>query len=159
GGGPALNEQISFGRIRVIVDAPVSGTYTVTHPYGVEHFPDVPAGKRAITFPSDIGIGAPRGFTGALPSRSAPRPGAATGPGGGPLPLVTIGGEQFLSDTLVPVFVTGSPFGTYYFDVCVTPPANLDGAGHPCIRVSEFTLMGKVHAGAVGSPLTVTEAT
>jgi hypothetical protein len=38
-GGPAINDQISFGRIRIIVDAPVDGTYKVTHPYGVETFP------------------------------------------------------------------------------------------------------------------------
>jgi len=158
-GGPAINDQISFGRIRIIVDAPVDGTYKVTHPYGVETFPDVQAGKRAITFTSDIGIGAPGDFTGALQSGIGPFLVAATAPGGTPLPLVTIGGEHFLSDTVLPVSVTGSPFGTNYFEVCVDPPANLDGAGNTCIRISEFTLMGKVHAGAVGSPLTVTETT
>lgn len=131
GGGPAINDQFSFGRIRVIVDAPVDGTYTVTHPYGVEHFPAVPAGKGAITFTSDIGIGAPGDFTGALQSGIGPFLVATTAPGGEPQPLVTIGGEQFLSDTLLPVFVTGSPFGTNYFEICVTPPVNLDGAGHP----------------------------
>jgi len=31
---------------------------------------------------------------------------------------------------LLPEFVTGSPFGSNYFEVCVTPLANLDGAGN-----------------------------
>ena len=36
GGVPAPNDQITFSRIRVRVNVPVPGTYTITHPYGVE---------------------------------------------------------------------------------------------------------------------------
>jgi hypothetical protein len=142
---PALKEQISFGCIRLIVDAPVNGTYAVTHPYGVQVFPDVQAGTRAITFTDDGGIGAPGDLTGALLSGIGPFLVAANSPDGTPLPFVTIGGEQFLSDAATAEFVTGSPFNTNYFEVCVTPAQDLDGAGNPCIRVDQFTLMGKVH--------------
>ena len=113
GGAVAVGDQVTFGRIRVVVDAPVDGTYTVTHPYGVKVFPDVVAGRRAITFTDDIGIGAPGDFTGALKSGVGPFLQAAELPGGPPRPYFTVpgddSGDQFLADTAAPVFVTGSP--------------------------------------------------
>jgi len=56
-----------FARIRFFADVPTPGTYTVTHPYGVEVFEvtEVTTG-REIQFTRDIGIGAPGDFTGAL---------------------------------------------------------------------------------------------
>ena len=33
---PLDGDQVSFGRIRIRVDVPVAGTYTITHPYGVD---------------------------------------------------------------------------------------------------------------------------
>lgn len=158
GGAVAVNDQISFGRLRIIVDAPVSGNYTVTTPYGVRNFPNVEAGPRAITFTSDIGI-AVGDFHGALQSDIGPFLVAADAPGGNPLPYVTIGGEQFLADTAAPVFVTGSPNGTNYFEVCVDNQIGLDGAGNQCMLLDQFTLMGKVHTGPLGSPLVVDRAT
>jgi hypothetical protein len=165
GGGPAVNDQITFNRTRVTIGAPVAGTYTVTHPYGVEVFPDVEPGPRAITFSEDIGIGAPGDFTGAMKGRIGPYLLAANAAGGTAKPLVTIpgdtSGDQFLSDGVVTEFLTGSPFNTNYFEVCVdpNPPAGLDGLGNPCIRVDQFSLTGRVHNGAIGSPLNVTDAT
>ena len=160
GGVPAVNDQISFGRIRIVVDAPVDGNYTVTHPYGVKEFPDVIAGKRAIAFTDDIGIGTPGDFSGALQSGIGPFLVAADAPGGSPLPLVTIGGDQFLSDTLLPEFVTGSPTGNNFFEVCTDNSLGLDGAGgSQCATIDQFSLMGKVHQGAIGSPLKIDSAT
>jgi len=50
---------------------------------------------------------------------------------------------------LLPEFVTGSPFGTSYVEVCVTPPANLDGAGHSCSlhrkELGDNDGMGTIH--------------
>jgi len=162
-GAVVINEQITFGRIRIIVDAPpgTSGTYTVTHPFGVEIFPGVVAGKRAITFTSDIGIGAPGDFTGALQSGIGPFLRPAVTEGGTAKAPVNLNGGLFLSDAVALEFVTGSPFGTNYFEVCAPSGQNIGGPpGSPnCIRINQFTVMGKVHAGAVGSPLTVTEAT
>jgi hypothetical protein len=54
--------QIGFGRVRVRIDAPVAGDYTIIHPYGVLGFNVSPAeaadtgGKRAINYTADIGI-------------------------------------------------------------------------------------------------------
>lgn len=53
-------QQITFTRLRIRIDTPVVGTYTVTHPYGTQDIVvDVAAGGINIT--SDIG-GAPNPF-------------------------------------------------------------------------------------------------
>ena len=57
GGDPAPNDQISFARIRIRMDAPVAGTYTITHPYGVDVFQVDTPGTKAINMTRDIGIG------------------------------------------------------------------------------------------------------
>ena len=166
GGDVVMGDQISFGRIRVVVDAPVAGTYTVTHPYGVKVFPDVQPGQRAITFTDDIGIGDPGDFTGALESGIGPFLRAADA-SGNVLSPITVGGDLFLADPATPVRVTGSPISdpddplqrANFFRVCVDNPLGLDGEGTRCATVSEFTLMGKVHQGAIGSPLTLDRAT
>jgi hypothetical protein len=43
-GAAAAGQQIVFTRIRVTAGVPFDGTYTVTHPYGLEVFTDVVAG-------------------------------------------------------------------------------------------------------------------
>jgi hypothetical protein len=154
--------QITFGRVRIVVDIPApGGDYTVTHPFGQEVFSNVTAGRRAIFFTSDIGIGAPGDFTGALQSGVGPFLVAADAPGGAPLPLVTLLGSanSFLADPAIPVNVTGSPFGTNYFQICGPGLPTTPGLPPSCVRENLFTLMGKVHIGAIGSPLTVDRAT
>src|SRR4051794_21686012 len=65
-------DQVSFARIRLRIDVPTPGIYTVTHPYGVEVFEvtqevfDDTAGDRAINMTRDLGIGAPQTYSGAL---------------------------------------------------------------------------------------------
>jgi hypothetical protein len=163
--GPVVpGDQVSFGRVRIVMDAPVAGTYTVTHPFGVEPFPDVQPGSRAITFTSDIGIGAPGDFSGALKSGVGPFLYAADAPGGNPLPFHQVPGGApgsfFLSDAATLVFVGGSPFNTNFFRICGPPGSGFDGgATTPCLQQDQFTLMGKVHPGAIGSPLGIDAAT
>ena len=71
-GGPAVGDQISFGRVRIRVENLVPGaTYRVTHPYGVDVF-QADEATRSINFTEDIGIGAPGDFQGALNSRIGP---------------------------------------------------------------------------------------
>ncbi|MFB3886435.1 MAG: FG-GAP-like repeat-containing protein, partial [Thermodesulfobacteriota bacterium] len=148
--GPVVpGDQVTFGRYRITVDAPVAGNYTVTTPVGVKVFPNVAVGKRAITFTSDIGL-APGDFTHALQSEIGPFLQASASEGGAPLPPIAIpgdlSGDLFLSDTVLPVFVTGSPVGTNYFEVCTDGgvfPIN----GQPCVKVNQFTLMGRVFNG------------
>jgi hypothetical protein len=149
--GPVVaGNQITFGRLRIVVDAPVDGTYTVRTPYATKVYPGVVAGKRAIVDASDIGIGAPGDFTGALQSEIGPFLRQSLTPSGAVLPPVTIpgdpSGDLFLSDTALPVNVTGSPLGQDYFEICVSPgvfPIN----GQSCVRQNGFTLMGRLFNG------------
>ena len=69
---PAEGDPISFARIRIRVTVPSAGTYTVTHPYGVDVFQVDAPGTRAIDMTRDIGIGAPGDFRGALAGSLGP---------------------------------------------------------------------------------------
>jgi hypothetical protein len=160
-GTPAAGQQMAFTRIRVTAGVNVAGTYTVTHPYGTETFTDVVpgVGNRDITFTQDVGL-APGNFTDALASRVGPFLQPSNTPGGPPLAPITLNGAQFLSDGATLVSLTGSPFGTDYFEIC--GPANAFGPGVSCVRQNSFTLTGRLHNFAtnpIGSPLTVDRAT
>lgn len=67
---PLDGQQIGFARLRIRVDTPVAGTYTITHPYGTEVFENVPAGRRGLNATRDIMIidaaDPDNAFTGAL---------------------------------------------------------------------------------------------
>lgn len=171
-GAPVAGDQMVFTRIRVTAGVPQTGTYTVTHPYGVETFSaDAGAGNRDIVFSEDIGLVA-RVFTDALTSRFGPfllRSGSAGGPALGP---VSVNGANFLSDGLQPEFVTGSPFGTNYVMICGKDSVGADitlgtfGAAGPgtgvCAGTDLFALTGRLHdmvASPIGSPLTIDRAT
>jgi hypothetical protein len=164
--GPvAVGDQITFTRIRLFAGVPEPGTYTVTHPYGVETFPvDAvsASGNRDIVFSEDIGVA--RGdFNGVLKSRVGPFLQRADS-FGAPAGPVTINGAQFLSDGLATEFVTGSPFGTNYFEICGVradgSPILLgdQGASGTCLRSDQFSLMGRLHdfvANPIPSPLDI----
>lgn len=98
-GDAAPGEQIVFARIRIRIDTPIAGTYTVFHPYGSKTFPNTPAGIRAINDTSDIGIGLPGDFTGALNGQIGPFLRQVTG-------VVPAG---YIGDGATPSQVTGSP--------------------------------------------------
>lgn len=144
-------QQISFGRVRIRIDTPVAGTYTITHPYGVQVFENVPAGTKAINYTADIGaanfLSPAIGFRGTLASPIGPFltwPDYATNPA---LQLRAIDPatglrtgpviEQYVGNPNVPSIVTGSPFGTNFFRV--QGPNGID------VRTDFFFLMGKVY--------------
>jgi hypothetical protein len=136
GTGPVTpGDQVVFGRIRIRIDTPVAGTYVVTHPYGVETFPDVPAGRRAINMTRDIGIGAPGNFTGALTSDIGPFLTWA------PLTAAPAG---YVGDPAIEHIVTGSPNLTNYFEIAGPPGSNLGGPGIDVVRTDLFTISGKL---------------
>jgi hypothetical protein len=159
-GSAAPGQQIVFTRIRVTAGVPHSGTYTVTHPYGIETFVvDNATGARDIFFSEDVGI-APGVFTDALSSRVGPFLQASTVAGGAPKPPVAIPAgstDLFLSDGVALEQLTGSPFGTNYFEICgpFDGPLKADS----CRKTSSFTLTGRLHNGAIASPLRVDRAT
>jgi hypothetical protein len=167
GGPPAVGDQIVFGRIRIRIDAPVDGTYTVTYPYGEQEFSDVTAGGGAINVTSDIGIGSPGDFTGALNSAIGPFLTPTVDANGTPVESpINIDGDLFLTDGVTETEVTGSPFGNNFFRVCVDGSSGLGldksefiVGVNDCMETRLFTVFGKVHQGAIASPFTVDRAT
>ena len=180
-GAAAAGQQVVFTRIRVTAGVPHPGDYIVTHPYGTEFFPDVAVGpgSRDIVFSEDIGI-TPGAFTEALSSRFGPFiQHSDIAPGGPPATPLTLpfdpvvpGSRQFIGDGVTGRFITGSPFGTNYFELCGPLPApvldtlgNVVVAGNPnydCFRQELFALTGMLRdlqANPIGSPLSVQRAT
>jgi len=182
-GAPAVGQQMVFARIRVTAGVPFDGTYTVTHPYGTETFANVTSSgtNRDIVFTEDIGI-SPGNFTDALfsrvgpflqhvedtlidPATGAPFVPFPGGPAAQPLALpfdangfIPGVSRYFLGDGVTPRYITGSPFGTNWFEMC----GPFDGPNLPnrCIRENLFTVTGMLHDpnAPVGSPLSVTRA-
>lgn len=162
-GPPGYGDQITFSRIRIRFDAPSAGSYTVTYPYGVESFPDVADGE-SIFFTSDIGIGAPGDFSGAMQGAIGPYLTPVANIGGiiTPTAPIAIGNGTFLTDGATPTLATGSPFNTNYFEICVANLTNsLDGKkGTPaCVSTEDFIVFGKVHTAPIDSALNVSRAT
>ncbi|WP_085728833.1 Ig-like domain-containing protein [Pseudomonas sp. R37(2017)] len=134
GGNPVDGDQISFARIRMRINIPVAGTYTITHPYGVETVNVTTPGRRAINITRDIGIGAPGVFSGALNGaigpflRSVNGPYTAVNPDTGAV-------ETFVGDPNLTEAVTGSPNNTNF--VRIQGPAGT-------LQTNLFTVAGKV---------------
>lgn len=151
-GQPVDGQQMSFGRIRIRVDTPVAGTYTITHPYGQQTFTNVPAGTKGINYTNDVGAINPlfpaEAFLGALNSPMAASfltwPGYAQNPA---LQLKdAVSGavlEQYVGDPNIPHVVTGSPTGKNFFRV--QGPNGLD------VQTDLFLVMGKVHDPSIAS--------
>ncbi len=163
-GGAAVGQQISFSRIRIRFNVPVNGTYTVTHPGGVDVFPDQVAGAR-LFFTEDVGV-APGVFTGALAGRNGPFLSPVVRDASGietPIAPIVIDGRRFLTDGVADVQVTGSALGTNYGEVCTDNPGGLDGnaatLNDACVRTDRFTVIGMLHEGNIASPLAIDRAT
>jgi hypothetical protein len=148
GGDPVNGQQFPFQRYRFYIDCPVAGTYTVTHPYGVDTFNAAAPGVRAIKSTTDIGTLTPD-FTGPLTGRIGPFLKAAV-----PTPPAGFIGNAAITQT-----VTGSPFGTNFVRIDGPAGSNLDGLGHDFIQTDQFTLVGQIFTGAVGTPVTVSRST
>ncbi|MFJ3486161.1 hypothetical protein ACIPL1_22585 [Pseudomonas sp. NPDC090202] len=162
GGDPAPNDQISFARIRIRMNA-APGVYTITHPYGVEVFtvdPPVPNGNgngnggangiKAINLTRDIGITSPGVFTGALAGDVGPFLRSVNGPYTETDP-VTGTASQYIGDPNLTEQVTGSPFNTNY--VRVQGPNGLD------VRTDVFGITGKLSTVVRPTPAVVQRAT
>src|SRR5207245_2547445 len=107
---PAAGAQLAFSRLRIRIRSLLPfGTYTVTHPYGVETLVADIRGAINVTF--DNGIAAP-GFTG--PVTAGSRVGPSFLRWDAALPAAPAG---FIGDGLTPHTITGSPCGTNFFKV------------------------------------------
>src|SRR5262249_36741889 len=109
-GGVVPGDQITFGRVRYVIDNLQQGAdYLITTPYGTDKVTSTGSGPRSIFFTEDVGV--PNPFGGALNSRvlqgfvkwdPASAPPAPAG---------------YLGDPTVDHTVTGSPTGTNYFRI------------------------------------------
>ncbi|MBS1213033.1 MAG: hypothetical protein H6R26_1650 [Proteobacteria bacterium] len=147
-GDPAPGDQIVFARIRIRITLPTTapaGNYTVTHPYGVDVFSVATGGVKVINATRDVGV-APGIFSGALVGDIGPfLRDADLAPG---TFITGSTGEQFIGDPNTPRPVAGSPFGTNFVRV--------DGpTGFTSVQSNLFSVMGKVHAGALATPLII----
>ncbi len=132
---PVDGQQISFARIRIRINVPQAGTYTVTHPYGVETFNVTTPGRRAINVTRDIGVAAPGNFTGALNGAVGPFLHSVNGPYVEVNPE-TGASETFVGDPNLAEPVTGSPNNTNF--IRISGPAGT-------IQTNLFNLTGKVY--------------
>lgn len=133
------NQEV-FTRIRMRADLQTPGTYTVTHPYGVDTFDvAIVVAGREINSTVDIGSGI---FSDALNGNVGPflqnTAGFVTDPASG---------NVYLANPAAPVTVTGSEFGTNF--VLFEGP----DAGLP-VRADQFNLEGKV-IGLTATPSSV----
>ncbi|PKN13660.1 MAG: hypothetical protein CVU69_00345 [Deltaproteobacteria bacterium HGW-Deltaproteobacteria-4] len=154
-GGPGAvvnGQQISFGRVRVRVDVPVDGTYTVLHPFGTLVFENVTVAD-GINYTADFGAAnffdVEAGFAGTLGSKIGPFltwpdyqndptlqvRGPVDPDTGAPGPLLA----QYVGDLNTPHVVTGSPSGNNFFRVI--------GPTGVIAETDLFGVMGKVWNG------------
>jgi hypothetical protein len=150
GGDPAPNDQISFARIRIRMDAPVAGTYTITHPYGVDVFQVDTPGTKAINMTRDIGIGSPGNYSGALTGDVGPFLRSVNGPYIETDPTTGIA-SSYIGDPNLTEQVTGSPFNTNF--IHVEGPNGIDG------RTDVFGITGKLSTVVRPTPTIVQRAT
>lgn len=150
-------DQVVFGRVRLDLDLPHAGTYTIRHPFGTDTFTVTDAEAGGFRYVEDI-TASPQNFTLALQSRISPFLTWDTG-------MVTAAdGSKYVGDPAIEHAVTGS--------TVVDPDGNpqnyfrVEGpdAGGPGIDVAEtplFNLMGKVstRSGVVAHKAVVTTGT
>ncbi|WP_349571380.1 hypothetical protein [Azotobacter salinestris] len=152
---PADGDQISFARIRIRADLTTPGSYTITHPYGIEMFTvsteDIGGnGVGAINLTRDIGIGAPGSYSGALAGDVGPFLRSVNGPYQESNPD-TGAVELFVGDPNLEEAVTGSPFNTNY--VRIQGPNGLD------LRTELFAVSGRLSTVQRSTPLIVQRTT
>lgn len=161
-GVPVHGTETVFARIRIGMAVPIAGTYTVTHPYGVEVFPDVQPSTGAafgagasIFFTADVPLGVPLDYNSSLGGRVGPflqwdflNAGES---------LTNSAGEQFLGDANYAHTFTGSPFGTNF--IRVDGPAGFTGvAGETSMQTPLAVILGQKWLAPIALPLKVERA-
>ncbi|HEY6889213.1 MAG TPA: Ig-like domain-containing protein, partial [Solirubrobacter sp.] len=158
-GTPVKGDEIVFARIRVVISATVPGTYKVTHPYGVDIFPDVQPGPRAVFFTEDVGL-SPGAFGLALKGRVGPFPAWDFVDPGFTLNVTTPAGavEQFLGDPNIAHTFTGSPFGSNFLRVDGPVGSNISGVGDDFVQTPLANILGHRYTAPIPTPLRITRS-
>jgi hypothetical protein len=154
-GQPVHGTEAVFARIRVVANTTVAGTYTVTHPFGIQVFPNVQPGVRSIFFTVDVPFGTPLNFDTAL-----------TGPIGPWIQWdiinagesLTVGAQTFLGDPNYAHTYKGSPFGTNYVRVDGPPGSNLDGAGNDFVVEPLGVVVGQLWTAPIATKFQIQKA-
>ncbi|MBI2176004.1 PGF-pre-PGF domain-containing protein [Candidatus Woesearchaeota archaeon] len=142
---PAQGDQMTFGRVRFFIDAPVAGTYRVTYPYGVLEFDVATPGPRAIKTTDDVGCfpvaaaGITCDFSLAMLSGIGPFLRWDTD-----FPVVGADGRNYLGNPAVDHTITGSPTGNNFFRVEGPAGSNLGGPGVDTIETNLFGVSGRI---------------
>jgi hypothetical protein len=158
---PVDGEQFPFTRLRIRIDVPQTGIYTVTHPWGQEIFlvDAVDAGqevRESFDFEFDANT-VHQGHIGPMLRWD-------TFPADPLLDINADGVADYLGDGVTDHAVTGSPCGTNYFRIeavaldGVTPlnidPDDIDQDGSTSgVSNHLFTVIGKVFTGVAPAPL------
>ena len=143
-GSPVSGAQVSFARIRIRVDTPYAGRYTVTTPFKEFVF-DVTDTDAGINFSEDIGIAEGGVFSGALNGSVGPFLYCTTAP------IVRAEGS-YVGDPNVPCQVLGSTFPS------ADNPSNFFRVAGPSgfdIQTNLFAVSGKLYLEPLPTPLTV----
>jgi hypothetical protein len=150
---PVPGEQFPFTRLRIRVDVPQPGIYTITHPFGQLTYVLPIAGRRAINDSFDIEFtpnATNQGRVGPWLTWDTSLPAAPAG---------------FVGDAQTPHAVTGSPCGTNFLRISATAldgltPIDLNGAAAgTAAETDQFTVAGQRFTGLTVSPLSVDDAT
>lgn len=148
---PADGDQFPFTRLRIRMDVPQPGVYTVTHPYGSEEFTvtAVGAGQEVRTSADIQFMPGPAGGT--LQNQGCVAPWLQWDPTESAPPI------GFIGDGGTPHTVTGSPTGNNFFQVSAVDlagaPIDLDGSGGNTVSTDLFTVSGKLYDGALATPM------
>lgn len=152
---PVTGNPVVFGRVRIRIDVDVPGTYTVTHPYGVETFVvDAVGPGPEINFSDDFGALDVNNFNAVL--------GSNVGSflfWDADLPVTDAGtaGAFYVGNPGLDHTVLGSPLGTNFFRIVGPAGSNLGGSPSPnIIETANFSISGKVFTagGTANSPPT-----
>ncbi len=152
---PVNGEQFPFTRLRIRIDVPQPGVYTVTHPYGTETFTvqAVDAGQEIRTSYDVEFVPAPPGAAGAQ-NQGCVGPWLAWD--GTPAPP-----DGFIGDGATPHAVTGSPTDKNFFEISAVDLSgntiDLTGpdAAGTTARTDLFTVWGKLYDGRLATPMVV----
>jgi hypothetical protein len=158
----ADGNQFPFTRLRLRIDVPQDGDYTVTHPWGQIQYTGVTAANGINEsfdiqfFPNQVGY---LGRIGPIltwntypndPLLDIYGPPFTYGPPFGVGP--SDGKPDYIGLLATPHAVKGSPCGTNFFRV---DGPNIGGPGVNFVETSLFTVTGKVYTGVAPAPLTV----
>lgn len=150
---PVPGQQTTFTRLRIWVDAPVPGTYTVTHPYGESTYAiDTIGAGFEIRDTFDITFN-----PGTSNNQGRVGPWLRWDPGVAPAAPA-----GFLGDLGTAHPIIGSPCGTNFLRISAVTaagaPIDLDGLGNNFVQVNDFTVNGQILT-ALQTPLSANRAT